>query len=165
MVNCEYKHKEIKSIKFNKHIKKILKEENLYGLNITIPFKESIIPHLDKIDKHSKAIGAVNCVVIKKNKLFGFNTDWVGYQSALKKISTKKDRVNKSAMIIGYGGAAKAILYALLKFEYKTIHIFNRSVQKFNNLKNSRVKTHHLSNINKFIDTSSLLVNTTPINI
>ena len=43
LVNCEYKHKEIKSIKFNKHIKKILKEENLYGLNITIPFKESII--------------------------------------------------------------------------------------------------------------------------
>ena len=54
------------------------------GLNITIPFKQKIIKHLDELDKHSKKINAVNCVVIKK-KIKGINTDWIGYYKTIPK--------------------------------------------------------------------------------
>ena len=135
------------------------------GLNVTTPFKEEIIPYLDNLDKHSKEIGAVNCVTVKKNKYYGSNTDWIGYSNTLKARTNKLDRVNKEAIIIGYGGAAKAILYALLRLEYKKIHVFNRTKNKLNVLKNSRVKTHNISEIKNYIQFSNLIINATPINV
>ena len=65
-IGGKYNQKEIKKSEFNKQIKKILKQKDICGLNITIPFKEEIISHLDSLDGHSKKIGAVNCVTIKK---------------------------------------------------------------------------------------------------
>ena len=63
----EYEYIEIKENNFHKEIKKILKEDNLCGLNITIPFKERATKLLDKMDIHSRTIGAVNCITIKKS--------------------------------------------------------------------------------------------------
>ncbi len=164
-IGGRYNYKEIKKNEFNKQIKKILNQKDICGLNITIPFKEEIIPHLDSIDEDSKKIGAVNCVTIKKNKTHGSNTDWVGYSNALKEKTKKHDRIDKEAIIIGYGGAAKAILYALLKLEYKKVHIFNRTLKKLKNIENSRVKTHPISDIKQHIKSSNLIINTTPVNV
>ncbi|MEC7863619.1 MAG: shikimate dehydrogenase [Bacteroidota bacterium] len=99
---------------------KLLIEKNkLSGLNVTSPYKESIIPFLDELSKEAKIIGAVNTIRFINEKLIGYNTDYIGFTNSIKPLL--KDR-NK-AIILGDGGAAKAIKYALkkLKIEYKTV--------------------------------------------
>ena len=93
---------------------------NLKGLNVTIPYKESIIPYLDKLSKKAAEIGAVNTIRFTKNgKLKGYNTDYYGFQKALNPLLQSN---HKKALILGTGGASKAVAYALnqlgIKFKY-----------------------------------------------
>lgn len=82
---------------------------NLKGLNVTIPYKEVVIPYLDKVSKKAKAIGAVNTIKItKKGKLIGYNTDCYGFKKTLKPYLQPH---HKSALILGTGGASKAIAF------------------------------------------------------
>jgi shikimate dehydrogenase len=97
--------------------------ETLYlkGLNVTIPYKESVFPFLDKINKKALAIGAVNTIKItKKYKLKGYNTDYYGFKKSIKPYLKPH---HKKALILGTGGASKAIAYALnkLDIEYKYV--------------------------------------------
>lgn len=97
------------------------------GWNVTIPFKEAIIPFLDELDAAANAIGAVNTVVRKGEKLIGRNTDGLGFvQSLLDKRSADQLK-QASILIIGAGGAAKGIYYALAKQLPKKIAITNRT--------------------------------------
>jgi len=92
--------------------------KNLKGLNVTIPYKEEVIPFLDGLSKKAKKIGAVNTITIsKKGKTKGYNTDWYGFKKALKPLLKKH---HKKALILGTGGAGKAVAFALrdLKIEY-----------------------------------------------
>ncbi len=83
----------------------------LGGLNVTIPYKETIIPFLDKISKKATLIGAVNTIKItKKGKLKGYNTDWYGFKKSLQPLLNVQ---HKNALILGTGGAAKAVAFAL----------------------------------------------------
>lgn len=93
---------------------------NLKGLNVTIPYKKTIIPFLDKLSKKASEIGAVNTIRLTKNgKLKGYNTDYYGFQKALKPLLRAH---HKKALILGTGGASKAVAYALkqlgIKFNY-----------------------------------------------
>ena len=90
----------------------IIKENsNLKGFNVTIPYKESIIPFLDKLNKKAKKIGAVNTIKISnKGILIGYNTDAYGFKKSLKKALQPH---HKKALILGTGGASKAIAFAL----------------------------------------------------
>lgn len=91
------------------------KNEEIQGLNVTIPYKESIIPYLDKIDPIAQEIGAVNTIKVNNNgKLTGYNTDFYGFTEALKPYLKKH---HNKALILGTGGASKAIAYALNKLE------------------------------------------------
>jgi len=86
---------------------------NIKGLNVTIPYKELIIPYLDKLDKKSRKIGAVNTIKFtKKGYLKGYNTDYFGFKESL---IPQLRRHHKSALILGTGGASKAIAYVLDK--------------------------------------------------
>lgn len=100
----------------------ILKEnKELKGFNVTIPYKEEIIPYLYKTDKEAKAIGAVNTVkVSKKGNLVGYNTDHYGFAKSL---AEHFPLTEKTALILGTGGASKAIAYVLnnLNFDYKFV--------------------------------------------
>ena len=90
---------------------KIIKTKGLRGLNVTIPYKETVIPYLNKLDEKAKKIGAVNTIKItKKGKLVGYNTDYYGFQ---KSIAPYLKSHHKKALILGTGGASKAIAYAL----------------------------------------------------
>lgn len=94
------------------------KMENLKGLNVTIPYKETVIPFLDKLSKNAKFIGAVNTIKISKNgKTKGYNTDYYGFKNSLKPLLKPH---HKKALILGTGGASKAVAFALkkLKIEY-----------------------------------------------
>lgn len=87
--------------------------DNLKGLNVTIPYKQAIIPYLDSLSKKAVAIGAVNTIrITKKNRLKGYNTDWYGFYHSLKPLLKKQ---HTQALILGTGGASKAIEYALNK--------------------------------------------------
>lgn len=93
----------------------------LKGMNVTIPYKEQIIPFLDHLDKEAEDIGAVNTIKVKKNgKLKGYNTDHYGFARALEDFYPFSD---KTALILGTGGASKAIEYVLkaLNFEYRFV--------------------------------------------
>ena len=87
--------------------------KNLKGLNVTIPYKETVIPYLDKLDIKAKEIGAVNTINIsKKGELIGFNTDYYGFKKSIEPYLKSNHR---KALILGTGGASKAIAYALMK--------------------------------------------------
>jgi len=95
--------------------------EHLKGLNVTIPYKEEVIPFLDKLSKKAKKIGAVNTIKItKKGKLKGYNTDYFGFLKSLKPLLKAH---HKKALILGTGGASKGVAFALeeLGIEYKFV--------------------------------------------
>lgn len=119
---------------FTEEIEK-LKEEQLRGFNITVPYKEKIIPYLDDLDDSVKKIGAVNTVLNDNGRWIGYNTDGLGYVKALmtkfpKLAQDKKKRV----LILGAGGAARGIYYAFLKEKFSTVDIANRTVERANSI-------------------------------
>lgn len=93
----------------------LLDNENVKGINVTIPYKEAIIPYLDKLNKQAEKIGAVNTIKFtKKGKLVGYNTDFYGFKNSLKPLLKQEDY---KALILGTGGASKAVAYALKKLD------------------------------------------------
>lgn len=99
----------------------IAQTEGLKGLNVTIPYKEEIIPYLDKMDREAAKIGAVNTIKFRKDgKLMGYNTDHYGFARALADLLPIKE---KTALILGSGGASKAIRYVLetMDFDYEMV--------------------------------------------
>lgn len=104
---------------------------NLKGLNVTIPYKEEVIPILDDLNKRARKIGAVNTIRITRyQKLVGYNTDYYGFKNSLKPHLKKH---HKRALILGTGGASKAIAYALkkLKIQYDYVSRTEKDGVKF----------------------------------
>ena len=88
-----------------------LTEKQFSALNVTIPYKETVIPYLDEVDAHAKKIGAVNTVVNRNGKLKGYNTDFYGFRYMLQHNGI--DVKNKKALVLGKGGASKAVIAVL----------------------------------------------------
>lgn len=159
-INAKYSYLELTNKNFDKIIRPALRDKNLVGLNITIPFKKKIMKYIDILDKHSKKINAVNCLIIKPNKIKGINTDWLGYFNTLPKIKNLK---KKKVVLIGYGGAALAIHYVLKLKGLSNISIINRTRKRLNYEKKTK---YTISNkkLNKFLVDADIVINTTPIN-
>lgn len=114
LLNHEYQNFDIETIE---QIDEILKNKTIKGLNITIPYKQEIISYIDELDTTAKEIGAVNVIKIKNGKSIGFNSDYYGfYESIRPYLKEYMDR----ALILGTGGASKAITHALktLKIDF-----------------------------------------------
>ncbi len=139
----EYKNFDLKNISDFKKINL----SNIYGLNVTIPYKEEIIPLLDEVSDEASIIGAVNTIKIINGKLKGYNTDHIGFSKSL------KNKKYNYALIFGYGGASKAIKFSLSKsnIEFKVV-----SRQK-------RDDCINYDNLEKEILKSDLIINTTPL--
>lgn len=103
------------------------------GINVTIPYKEKVIPYLSEIDSSASLIGAVNTVIIKDGKFFGYNTDWMGVLSSLKN-DAGFDIKGKKVFIFGAGGAAKAVVFALLHARADNVYVTDIAVKKARNL-------------------------------
>lgn len=99
---------------------------SLNGMNVTIPYKESIIKYLNQTDPLVEKIGAANTVVIAEGIIKGYNTDYQGFLDSLADFDFK----DKSLAVIGAGGAAKAIMLALSETEAKEVKVFARNYQK-----------------------------------
>ena len=111
-------------------LEKFVKSNKLDGYNVTIPYKKIILKYLESIENSAKSITAVNCVSNQK----GYNTDWIGFTKTLDQNNI--DLKNKSCMVLGSGGAAYAISYALVKLQVKSIKIENRSIKNRISLEN-----------------------------
>jgi len=121
-IAAEYVNFEIASIK---ELPAILKSHpTLKGLNVTIPYKEQVIPYLDELSENAKSIGAVNVIKINRNKgktkLIGYNSDIIGFKESIEPM-LKPD--HKRALILGTGGAAKAIYHGLKQLGITPIYV------------------------------------------
>jgi shikimate dehydrogenase len=109
----------------------VFNKQNLKGLNVTIPYKEKIIPYLDELSEEAAKIGAVNTVLIRNGKKKGYNTDAYGFEKSFKLF---KKNHHKSALILGNGGASKAVQYVLEKMEIPYETVFRNGDLTFENL-------------------------------
>ena len=105
-------------------------QNELNGFNVTVPYKQSVIPFLDELDESARTIGAVNCVHHGK----GHNTDWVGFLKAMDINDIVLEGMD--CIILGAGGAARAVAYALIQAGVKSISVQNRTRGKGNQLLN-----------------------------
>ncbi len=129
---------------------------NLAGINVTIPYKEKVIPFLDEISEEAKAIGAVNTIKIEGGKLKGFNTDVYGFEKSLVDFLTQKEKKISvdNALILGTGGAAKAVVYILKKLGIEPILVSRKKGK-------GDLTYDDLDTI--IFDECRLIVNTTPL--
>lgn len=124
--------------------------DELVGINVTIPYKEQVIPFMDELSPAVQKIGALNTILFKDGKRIGYNTDVYGFQTSLTEWCA--DQLPKKALVLGSGGAAKAVKY-VLKFLDISFKVISRSNPKWNySALNKEVLEEHL-----------LIVNTTPL--
>ncbi len=123
----------------------------LEGYNVTIPYKREMIKHVKSLSKGANEIGAINTVDSRKK---GYNTDWMGFKESLNGI----DFFEKNALVLGAGGAARAVCYALKEMGFK-IHIENRTAKKSEML----AKEFGASTESPKLSKIALVVNTTPL--
>ncbi len=122
------------------------------GCNVTIPYKEAIIPYLDELSEEAGAIGAVNVIQIQDGKLIGHNSDAFGFHQSIKPFLTS---AHERALILGTGGASKAVAYILKKIGLDVFYI-SRNPKGENNFSYEDMNEHMLSSC-------KMIVNTTPI--
>jgi shikimate dehydrogenase len=106
-----------------------LRQSPYAGLNVTVPHKEAALKYMDSLSQEAQLIGAVNTVRVDSGGLQGFNTDAAGYLTSLKK-ETKFSPRGKRVVILGAGGAARAIIAALALSGAKEIHLLNRTLSR-----------------------------------
>lgn len=140
-------------------LSQIISDNKLSGFNVTKPYKETVIPFLDELDETAKEIGAVNCVKVlwNENKPYsiGYNTDYYGFAQSIKPFL---EPIHQKALILGTGGASKAIQYAL-KSVGVDVYFVTSSEKKLPNCFLYEELNEHILNAFK------LIVNCTPLGI
>jgi len=143
-----------------------VRTDELTGLNVTIPHKQTVIQFLEELTPRARAIGAVNVIYLKQGKLIGDNTDAPGFltdlNSFLNEAPVSIDE--KSALVLGAGGSARAIVYALEQAGW-TITIAARRIEQAQAFADSRVRIAHYDSlhISPLLSDIHLIVNTTPV--
>ncbi|MBQ8774883.1 MAG: shikimate dehydrogenase [Alistipes sp.] len=147
-IDADYNLFEIESIDM---LPLLVKEHMLEGFNVTIPYKESVIPYLDELSEEAKTIGAVNCVVIRDGKMVGHNTDITGIEASLHWLDIAPEA---KVLILGTGGASKAVQYVLRKYGI-SFTVVSRDEQKGN--------TTYSKLTAEDIAEHKIVINTTPL--
>lgn len=141
----------------------------IHGLNVTMPLKEDVIRHLDRLDESAEAIGAVNTILNNKEGLIGYNTDGKGALMALE--ASNQSPADRKIVILGAGGASRAVSYSLVK-EARELVILNRTLERAEKLAGElrskfgdKVRYVKLcrDQIRKELEDADLLVNATSI--
>lgn len=142
---CNY---ELKSLTAN-DFKQFMQQQQFDGINVTIPYKQQVIPFLTKLDKISEQLQAVNTIVKENNDLIGYNTDYYGFLAMIEDLDFK----NKKVLVLGNGGASKAIVLALKTKDPQEILVVSRKDDN----------TLRLAEIYKQHQDVQIIVNTTPV--
>ena len=149
---------------------KSLRAPSIMGANVTVPYKEKVIPVLDDVDEMARSIGAVNTIVNQAGRLIGHNTDAGGFLKALKNKGGFEPS-NKSIVILGAGGSAKAVGFALGKAGARTITLVNRTQSRASSLTSNlndllpslNTIEEDYANLNQIMQENDLVVNCTPL--
>ncbi len=153
-IESTYDNFEIDTIQKFPHI--ITNNPEVIGLNVTIPYKEQVIPFLDDLNDSAREIGAVNTVKITRSAsgvhLKGFNTDTFGFENSLKPLLKE---YHKKALILGTGGASKALKYVLTKLD---IEFISASIE---DLKDNEIRYEEIDE--KMMKERLLIINATPL--
>ena len=117
-----------------KNIISDVKDEKINGINVTVPFKKTVIPFLDELSPEAKDTQSVNTIYLQNGNVIGHNTDIAGFELAIK--FAKFNLSNKKIFVLGAGGVAPSIIYALRKMKVSKISLTNRTKEKAESLKN-----------------------------
>lgn len=156
-----------------RNIVKSIRTLNIFGVNVTFPFKEKLIPFLDKLDITSQKTGAVNTIKNSRGRLIGYNTDIIGVRATIQnrlKINIK----GKTVLLLGAGGAARACMVELIQQKPDKVIVANRDISKAKYMirkirksgNDSDIKAINIKNLNSLsqLDQPTLLINSTSAN-
>lgn len=143
---------------------------NIKGINVTIPYKEKVIPFLDEVDSLASKVGAVNTIVNKQGDLKGYNTDVIGVQRLIEDDGNFKIK-GKKALVLGAGGASRAVGISLCQNGIKEIYVLNRTETKAEKLLNNwqrlypeiKMESGVLSLYPSILAKVDIVIDTTPI--
>ena len=131
-INAIYEKRKLDESELDELILQI-KQKKIDGVNVTVPFKKTIIPFLDELSDEAENTQSVNTLYLRDNKVIGHNTDIIGFQTSIKK--SKYNISNKEIFILGAGGVVPSIIFALNKMEVSKIKISNRTIENAKNVK------------------------------
>ncbi|MDC1176209.1 shikimate dehydrogenase [Candidatus Pelagibacter sp.] len=157
-INAIYEKQKLNEDQLEQYISKV-RDKKIDGINVTVPFKKTIIPYLDELSAEAKSTQSVNTIYKKDNKIVGHNTDIFGFRTSIEK--TEYDLKNKEVLILGAGGVVPSIIYSLIKMKVSKIKISNRTKKKAENLKKiyknlKIIKWGNISNFDMIINATSL---------
>ncbi len=166
-VDSHYDSLEVEDDDLEKIIKKI-REKKIAGINITLPYKQKIIPFLDKMINEAKEANSVNTVYLNENnEIIGENTDVYGVQAGYLKETTDNELKNQKALILGAGGVAPSVILSLYKSNVSEIFIANRTYEKaiFLKKKFPYIKIIKWEEVEELIEDINILVNATSLGL
>ncbi len=165
-IDCRYEPHDVSSDRLATFIEQLRNDEGVLGANVTIPHKEAVIPLLDAVDDQARAIGAVNTISRSGQRLQGSNTDGIGFLGALAELGY--DPAKKIAVIIGAGGAARAVV-TVLEPLVDRLWVVNRTVERAERLCAElgvrRGGAIPLAELDRVLRDQALVVNATPTDI
>jgi len=136
------------------------------GANVTLPYKQDVVPYLDEIDEDARIISAVNTIYKKDQKLLGTNTDVYGFLTHLSLSAPDWAEKTGTVVIIGAGGAARAIVSVMKKNNINNVYIVNRTIIRAQNLADDiypRARPVQMENLDELLSSADLLINTTSL--
>lgn len=133
-------------------LKVFMEKKDFKGINVTIPYKQTVVPYLYSMDEGASSIGAVNTIVNNDGKLYGYNTDYTGFIHTLKKYNV--EITGKKVLILGNGGAAKAVIAAVKSLSPAAVYIVKKNVTP---------GTISYEEAEKLHNDADVLINTSPV--
>jgi shikimate dehydrogenase len=134
------------------------------GVNVTFPYKEAVVPLLDELSDGARAIGAVNTVVVRQERLVGYNTDATGFERAIENLVTASRR--GPVALIGAGGVGKAIAFALANLDVAELAIFDSDRAKASQLAaqlRGRLAVRVVDRVEDALQRAAGVINATPV--
>ena len=166
-INATYDRKKIDKEDIQSIISEI-KQKKIHGINVTVPFKKTVIPYLDKLSSEAERTQSVNTIILSNNNLIGHNTDIYGFTKAINDLNFNIE--GKKIFVLGAGGVVPSIIFALDRMNVGEIVISNRTRQKADDLKTQfkNIKIINWGNLPDFdviINATSLGLNNETINL
>ena len=157
-IDCQYDKISPNEDEVKKIIEKI-KNKEIHGINVTVPFKQTVIPFLETLSDTATKTNSVNTIFIKNGKIHGDNTDVYGFEKSI--LNNDINLKNKSALIFGAGGVVPSIIFALLTLKIEKIYISNRTIEKAHLIKDrfnsiEVVEWGNIKNCDLFINSTSV---------
>ena len=151
ITDCQYQNFELKDL--DKEIPRLKILSNLYGLNVTIPYKTQIISYLDELTEEGREMNACNCIKISNGKWIGYNTDVTGFE---KSFLPHLKSYHKKALILGTGGASKAVAFVLKKLGIEFLMVTRNNEKSSSEINYDDISEKVLADFN-------IVINTTPV--